>query len=53
MEVGYATGMILHRFDIFLSGEGTTSMSAFLTGLKDHFTLDAPQLKVVLTARKD
>ncbi|KAI1060511.1 hypothetical protein LB506_007092 [Fusarium annulatum] len=52
MEVGYAACMILHRFDIYLSGEGTTSKSVFLKGLKDHFTLDAPRLDVVLTARK-
>ncbi|SCN80761.1 related to pisatin demethylase cytochrome P450 [Fusarium fujikuroi] len=52
MEVGYAACMILHRFDICLSGEGTTSKSAFLKGLRDHFTLDAPRLNVVLTARK-
>ncbi|PNP61042.1 hypothetical protein FNYG_14130 [Fusarium nygamai] len=53
MEVGYATCMILHRFDIRLAGEENASKSAFLNGLRDHFTLDAPQLKVVLTVRKD
>ncbi|KAF5618353.1 pisatin demethylase cytochrome P450 [Fusarium sp. NRRL 52700] len=52
MEVSYATCMILHRFDICLSGEEATSRSAFLKGLRDHFTLDAPQLNVVLAARK-
>ncbi|KAF5595325.1 pisatin demethylase cytochrome P450 [Fusarium pseudocircinatum] len=53
MEVGYATCMILHCFDICLAREATTSKSAFLNGLRDHFTLDAPQLEVVLTARQD
>ncbi|KAI7769317.1 hypothetical protein LZL87_011847 [Fusarium oxysporum] len=52
MEVGYATCIILHRFDICLAGEGASSKLAFLKGLEDHFTLDAPELKMVLTARK-
>lgn len=52
MEVGYTACMILHRFDICLVGEETGSNSAFLRGLRDHFTLDAPPLNVVLTARK-
>ncbi|KAI1029188.1 hypothetical protein LB503_013321 [Fusarium chuoi] len=52
MEVGYATCMILHHFDICLCGGGTTSKLAFLGGLRDHFTLNAPPLNVVLTARK-
>ncbi|KAF5617234.1 pisatin demethylase cytochrome P450 [Fusarium tjaetaba] len=53
MEVGYASCMILHRFDICFAGEENASKSAFLTGLRDHFTLDAPQLKFILTARKE
>ncbi|KAL7767272.1 hypothetical protein ACKLNR_001573 [Fusarium oxysporum f. sp. zingiberi] len=52
MEVGYATCIILHRFDICLAGEGASSKLAFLKGLKDHFTLDAPELQMGLTARK-
>ncbi|KAL5585544.1 hypothetical protein FOVSG1_014933 [Fusarium oxysporum f. sp. vasinfectum] len=52
MEVGYATCIILHRFDICLAGEGASSKLAFLKGLEDHFTLDAPELQMLLTARK-
>lgn len=52
MEVGYATCTILHRFNICLFGEGTTTKPEFLKGLRDHFTLNAPELNVILTARK-
>ncbi|KAJ4030155.1 hypothetical protein NW761_011827 [Fusarium oxysporum] len=52
MEVGYATCMILHRFNICLFGEGTITKPAFLKGLRDHFTLNGPELNVILTPRK-
>ncbi|KAF4956783.1 hypothetical protein FGADI_3565 [Fusarium gaditjirri] len=51
MEVAYATCMILHRFDICLGGEEGSSKATFLKGLRDHFTLDASELQMVLTTR--
>ncbi|KAH7140458.1 benzoate 4-monooxygenase cytochrome P450 [Dactylonectria estremocensis] len=49
MEVRYVTSLVLQRFNIDLAHKDAAP--AFLAGLKDRFTLTAPGLEVVFTAR--
>ncbi|KAJ3538809.1 hypothetical protein NM208_g5743 [Fusarium decemcellulare] len=50
MEVRFVTAEILRRYDVRLATKDTANQ--FLSGLKDGFTLAAPNLQVVFTPRK-
>ncbi|KAG5974439.1 hypothetical protein E4U58_003055 [Claviceps cyperi] len=49
MEVRLVTSTILRRFDVDLARE--QAEAAFLSGLRDYFTISASNLSVVFTAR--